>query len=66
MMRSLLSGAPGPIRDIVLLNGAAALVVGGKARDLRAGIDLAAETIDSGAANRALERMIAISNGKDA
>jgi anthranilate phosphoribosyltransferase len=66
MMRSLLSGAKGPIRDIVLLNGAAALVVGGKARDLRAGVDLAAETIDSGAAHRALERMIAISNGKDA
>jgi anthranilate phosphoribosyltransferase len=66
IMRNLLSGAKGPIRDIVLLNGAAALVIGGKARDLRAGIDLAAATIDSGAAHRALERMIAISNGKEA
>ncbi len=66
IMRGVLAGAKGPIRDIVLLNGAAALVIGGKSRDLRAGIDLAAETIDSGAAHRALERMIAISNGKEA
>jgi anthranilate phosphoribosyltransferase len=66
IMRGVLAGAKGPIRDIVLLNGAATLVIGGKSRDLRAGIDLAAETIDSGAAQRALDRMIAISNGKDA
>jgi anthranilate phosphoribosyltransferase len=65
-MRRTLAGAMGPIRDIVLLNGAAALVIGGKSRDLRAGIDLAAETIDSGAAHRVLKRMIAISNGKEA
>jgi anthranilate phosphoribosyltransferase len=66
IMRGVLAGAKGPIRDIVLLNGAATLVIGGKSRDLRAGIDLAAETIDSGAAQRALDRMIAISNGKEA
>jgi anthranilate phosphoribosyltransferase len=65
-MRRVLAGATGPIRDVVLLNAAAALVIGGKSRDLRAGIDLAAATIDSGAAQRALERMIAISNGRDA
>jgi anthranilate phosphoribosyltransferase len=61
-MRALLGGAPGAIRDIVLLNTAAALHVAGKAADLRAGLALAAKTIDSGAANRALERMIAITN----
>jgi anthranilate phosphoribosyltransferase len=62
IMRALLAGASGPIRDIVLLNTAAALHVAGKAADLRAGIDLAAKTIDSGAADRALERMIEITN----
>ena len=61
-MRALLAGAPGAIRDVVLLNTAAALHVAGKAADLRAGIALAAKTIDSGAAGRALESMIAITN----
>jgi anthranilate phosphoribosyltransferase len=61
-MRALLAGAAGPIRDIVLLNTAAALHVAGKARDLRAGLALAAKTVDSGAAFRALERMIEITN----
>jgi anthranilate phosphoribosyltransferase len=61
-MRALLRGAAGPIRDIVLLNTAAALHVAGKAADLRAGMTLAAETIDSGAASRALDRMIEITN----
>jgi anthranilate phosphoribosyltransferase len=61
-MRALLAGATGAIRDIVLLNSAAALHVAGKAADLRAGITLAAKTIDSGAAGRALERMVEITN----
>jgi anthranilate phosphoribosyltransferase len=62
MMRALLGGAAGPIRDIVLLNTAAALHVAGKAADLRAGMTLAAKTIDSGAASQALDRMIEITN----
>ncbi|HLZ65148.1 MAG TPA: anthranilate phosphoribosyltransferase [Aliidongia sp.] len=62
MMRALLGGAKGPIRDIVLLNSAAALVVGGKAADLKAGVKLAAEALESGAARRVLERLIEITN----
>ncbi len=44
----LLAGEAGSFRDIVLLNAAAALIVGGKARDLRAGAAMAAESIDKG------------------
>jgi anthranilate phosphoribosyltransferase len=60
----LLDGRRGPLRDVVLLNAAAALIVAGRAPDLRAGVDQAAAAIDSGAAARALERLIAITNGK--
>jgi anthranilate phosphoribosyltransferase len=60
---ALFDGARGPYRDIVLLNAAAALVVAGKADDLRAGAPLAAESIDSGNARRALEVLVAASNG---
>ena len=63
-MRALLGGATGAIRDIVLLNSAAALHVAGKAGDLRQGIALAAAAIDSGAARRTLDKMIAITNAK--
>jgi anthranilate phosphoribosyltransferase len=59
----VLAGEPGPFRDIVLLNVAGALVVGGKAKDLPDGVAQAAEAIKSGAAARALERLVAISNG---
>lgn len=51
----------GPRRDVVLLNAAAALVAGGAAADLREGIARAAESIDSGAALRALEALITYS-----
>jgi anthranilate phosphoribosyltransferase len=59
IMRALLSGTPGPIRDVVLLNAAAALVVAGKARTLKDGVTLGAEAIDSGRAGRVLDRLIA-------
>lgn len=61
-LRAVLGGAHGPYRDIVLLNAAAALIVAGKAADLRAGVALAAESIDTGAATRALDRLVAITN----
>ncbi|MFH1825993.1 MAG: anthranilate phosphoribosyltransferase [bacterium] len=51
----------GPRRNIVLMNAAAALMVGGKAIDLKEGFKLAAESIDSGAANRKLEELISFS-----
>lgn len=53
---AVLDGEKGPRRDIVLLNAAAALVTAEKASDLRHGIELAAKSIDSGAAMSALER----------
>jgi anthranilate phosphoribosyltransferase len=56
----LLSGVEGPVRDIVLLNAAAALIVAGKASDLKAGVKRGAEAIADGSARRALDRMVAI------
>lgn len=61
IIRAILDGQPGPRRDIVLMNAAAALVAGGKARDLREGVARAAASIDSGAARRTLEALIALS-----
>jgi anthranilate phosphoribosyltransferase len=60
----LLEGRRGPLRDVVLLNSAAALIVAGRARDLRQGVDQAADAIDNGAARRALDRLVAITNEK--
>ena len=53
--RDLLAGKKGPFRDIVLLNAAAALIVGGKATNLTDGVALAAHAIESGAARAALD-----------
>jgi anthranilate phosphoribosyltransferase len=55
--RDILGGAPGPKRDAVLLNAAAALVVAGRAIDLQDGIAKAAAVIDDGRAARLLERL---------
>lgn len=55
--RQVLDGAPGPHRDIVLVNAAAALVAAGKAGDFAAGAALARRAIDSGAARRKLEEL---------
>jgi anthranilate phosphoribosyltransferase len=57
--RAVLAGEPGPRRDLVLLNAAAAIYVGGLVADLEAGVARAAEAIDSGAAAEVLERLIA-------
>ena len=59
----VLAGKTGPFRDIVLLNAAAALIVGGKAGTLEEGAAIAAKAIRSGAAARALETLIAVTNG---
>jgi anthranilate phosphoribosyltransferase len=58
---ALLGGESGPQRDFLLLNAAAALQVAGLATSLEAGIDLAAEVIDSGAATVALQGLISTS-----
>ena len=56
-LRALLEGAPGAYRDAVLLNAAAALVVAGRADDLREGAAMAAESLDSGAALAKVEAL---------
>ena len=56
-LQALLQGASGAYRDIVLLNAAAALVVAGRAADLRSGAAIAARAIDSGAASGVLARL---------
>jgi anthranilate phosphoribosyltransferase len=62
LMRDLLAGVGGPLRDVVLLNSAAALVVAGRAGALEAGIELAAQSLDSGAAQRVLGQLVARTN----
>src|SRR6059036_842606 len=61
IIRAILAGEPGPKRDIVLMNSAAALVAGAKARDLKDGVSQAALAIDSGAARGKLEALVALS-----
>jgi anthranilate phosphoribosyltransferase len=60
-LRRLFDGETGAYRDIVAVNAGAALVVAGKANDLREGITLAQQAIDSGAAKAKLEKLIAVS-----
>ncbi len=62
LMRELLAGVGGPLRDIVLLNSGAALVIAGRAANLASGIELAARSLDSGAARRVLEDLVARTN----
>ena len=61
-IRRLLEGEPSAFRDIVILNAAAALIVGGKAATLQEAAAQAAEAIDSGAAKGRLELLIELSN----
>jgi anthranilate phosphoribosyltransferase len=64
VVRRVLDGEHGPARDIVLLNAAAGLVVGGAASDLPEGLVRAAESIDSGAAKAALARLVEVSRAQ--
>jgi len=61
----LLDGEKGAFRDIAVLNAAAALMLAGKADDLRQGAELAAQAIDQGKARVALLNMITLSRGED-
>jgi len=61
-VREVLSGKPGPRRDIVLLNAAAAILAVGTASDWKDGIERAAQSIDSGAAAESLNKMVDVSN----
>lgn len=62
-VRGVLSGEPGPKRDMVLLNAGTALMAVGKAADIPAGMALAREMIDSGAALAKLEALVAFTRG---
>lgn len=60
-IRAVLAGEAGPRRDIVVLNAAAGLVAAGLAKDVGEGVRLAAQSIDSGSAAGALDRLISVS-----
>ena len=62
VIRSVLAGDPGPATDVTVLNAAAAIYVSGIASSLEDGIERARESIDSGRASNALDRLVAISN----
>ena len=62
ILRMVLDGKTGPQRDVVLLNAAAAIAAGGLAEDMATAIDLARESIDSGKARQALDRLVEVSN----
>nr|WP_321456970.1 anthranilate phosphoribosyltransferase [uncultured Cohaesibacter sp.] len=61
-LTALLEGEKGPYRDIVLMNAAAGLLLGGKVESYEKGIELAAELIDSGKALATLKKLIEVSN----
>ena len=60
-MRRLLKGEGGPVRDYVLLNSAGVLMAGDLVTNIRDGVQLAAQTIDSGAAHGRLEALVELS-----
>jgi anthranilate phosphoribosyltransferase len=62
LMRDLLAGVGGPLRDVVLLNSGAALLIAGRVTTVEAGIELAARSVDSGAARRVLAELVARTN----
>lgn len=61
-LREMLAGKTGAYRDIVLLNAAAAFLVGDKVETLREGVDLAARVIDDGSALAALNKLAEITS----
>jgi anthranilate phosphoribosyltransferase len=64
VVRQVLAGRPGSARDIVVLNAAAAIYVAGKAPGIAEAIAPAEASIDSGAAGRALAKLVEISNSQ--
>jgi anthranilate phosphoribosyltransferase len=62
VVRRVLDGEPGPVRDVVVLNASAALVTAGVAADLAHGLDVARDSIDSGRAGSALDRFVKVSH----
>lgn len=62
-IRAVLAGVRGPFRDAAIMGAAGALLVAGRVGTLREGATLAADAIDGGAAQAALERLVRITNG---
>jgi len=62
-LRAVLNGAAGPFSDLVAVNAGAAIMIAGLAADIPAGIELARQSVSSGAALRALETLKATSHG---
>jgi len=65
-LRAVLDGATGSYRDIVLMNAAGSLIVAGRASDLKEGVTIAADSIDSGRAKAKLEALVAVTNREPA
>jgi anthranilate phosphoribosyltransferase len=63
IIRRILAGERGPKRDIVVLNAGAAIAAGGKAADIASGIALAVQSIDGGAAQDRLARLVEFCQG---
>jgi anthranilate phosphoribosyltransferase len=63
-LTAVLKGTKGPYRDIAIFNAAAALIVAGKAKDLKEGAAIATKSLDSGEAEGRLGRLIAVSNAQ--
>src|SRR4029079_12220789 len=63
-LMAVLNGSKGPYRDIAILNASAALIVAGRAKDLKEGAAIAAKSLDSGEAGSRLERLIKVSNAQ--
>jgi len=61
LLRRILAGAPGPQRDVVLMNAAAVLLAGDRMGTLQQGVALAKEAIDDGHALAKLEQLIEFS-----
>lgn len=62
-LREVLEGKAGAFRDVALLNAAATLIVAGRAQDLREGVAMGRESLDSGKARTKLRQLVEISNG---
>jgi anthranilate phosphoribosyltransferase len=62
--RALLAGEPSAYRDAVLLNSAAALVIADKAKDLLEGVEIAADSLDSGRAREKIEALARVTSAK--
>ncbi|MDD1638805.1 MAG: anthranilate phosphoribosyltransferase [Methanomicrobiales archaeon] len=64
ILREILGGERGPLRDIVLLNAAAAIHLAGRARDIHEGLRVATASVDTGAALGKLDRLVEATGGR--